>query len=41
DALSRVDAGTYGSCIRCGQPIPAARLEVIPKATMCVPCASA
>lgn len=41
DALSRVDAGTYGSCIRCGQPIPAARLEVMPTATMCVPCASA
>jgi len=41
DALARVDAGTYGICVRCGQPIPAARLEVRPTATMCVPCASA
>ena len=40
DALDRIDAGTYGICIRCGQPIPAARLEVVPTATMCVPCAS-
>ncbi len=40
DALDRIGAGTYGICIRCGKPIPAARLEVVPTATMCVPCAS-
>ncbi|MEV5040883.1 TraR/DksA family transcriptional regulator [Microbacterium sp. LMI1x-1-1.1] len=39
-ALSRVDAGTYGVCERCGRPIPEARLEVRPQATMCVACAS-
>lgn len=39
-ALSRVDAGTYGICDRCGRSIPQARLEVRPQATMCVACAS-
>lgn len=38
-ALARIDDGTYGICIRCGQPIPKGRLEVRPMATMCVPCA--
>ena len=38
-ALERVDAGTYGICVVCGQPIPAARLEVRPMATTCVACA--
>ncbi len=37
-ALSRVDAGTYGTCEACGQPIPRARLEAIPEATLCVGC---
>ena len=37
-ALSRVDAGTYGTCESCGDPIPAARLEVLPEATLCVGC---
>lgn len=41
DALSRVEAGTYGVCARCGEPIPAARLEVRPFAELCVPCAEA
>jgi DnaK suppressor protein len=40
-ALERVDAGTYGVCVRCGRPIPAARLEARPMATMCVACAAA
>ena len=35
-ALERIDAGTYGVCEVCGQPIPAARLEVRPDATRCV-----
>jgi DnaK suppressor protein len=38
-ALARLDAGTYGSCASCTQPIPAARLEVRPFAEHCVPCA--
>ncbi|MFC4138473.1 MULTISPECIES: TraR/DksA C4-type zinc finger protein [unclassified Microbacterium] len=41
DALARVDAGTYGICVGCGKPIPAARLEVRPFADRCVACAEA
>jgi DnaK suppressor protein len=37
-ALTRVDAGTYGLCESCGKPIPPARLEVVPEATLCVSC---
>ena len=40
-ALARVDAGTYGRCLRCGGAIPAARLELRPFAATCVPCAGA
>src|SRR3954469_7245281 len=39
-ALQRLDAGTYGVCESCGNPIPAERLEVRPTARMCVACAS-
>jgi DnaK suppressor protein len=39
-ALARVDAGTYGVCEVCGEPIPAARLEARPTATTCVGCAA-
>ena len=38
-ALSRVDAGTYGSCEVCGGAIPVERLEAVPHATACVGCA--
>lgn len=37
-ALARVHDGTYGSCDRCDGPIGAARLEVVPTTTTCVPC---
>ena len=37
-ALGRLDAGTYGTCEACGNPIPEARLEVLPEATLCVGC---
>lgn len=40
-ALRRVEAGEYGVCERCGEPIPVARLEVLPHATLCVTCAKA
>ncbi|MFP7834391.1 TraR/DksA family transcriptional regulator [Marisediminicola sp. LYQ134] len=36
DALERMDAGTYGLCAVCGEPIPLARLEVRPFARTCV-----
>ncbi|KRB78607.1 DNA-binding protein [Nocardioides sp. Root190] len=38
DALARLEAGTYGTCESCGQPIAAARLEARPAARTCVPC---
>ena len=38
-ALARVEAGSYGTCVRCGQPIPEGRLEARPTATTCVACA--
>lgn len=37
-ALGRLDAGTYGLCESCHKPIPAARLEAVPEATLCVTC---
>lgn len=38
-ALRRLDDGGYGVCEGCGEPIPAARLEVRPFASHCVDCA--
>jgi RNA polymerase-binding transcription factor len=40
-ALSRLAAGTYGTCEPCGQVIPLERLEAIPHASTCVTCAVA
>jgi RNA polymerase-binding transcription factor len=37
-ALGRIDAGTYGACESCGQPIGKARLMAFPRATLCVTC---
>lgn len=39
DALRRVDAGTYGVCERCGQPIGDERLAARPFARFCMACA--
>lgn len=39
-ALGRVEAGSWGRCEVCGEPIPAARLEVRPTARRCVAHAS-
>ena len=39
-ALARVDAGTYGVCTACGQPIDPARLKARPAAALCIACAS-
>ena len=38
-ALERLDAGTYGECDKCGEPISAARLEALPAAQYCINCA--
>jgi DnaK suppressor protein len=37
-ALSRILDGTYGLCVRCGDPIPDARLEIRPYTDSCVGC---
>ncbi len=39
-ALAKLDAGNYGICERCGQPIAEARLEALPYASLCVACKS-
>jgi DnaK suppressor protein len=39
DALVNLNAGHYGTCVRCGEPIAPGRLEAIPSATRCVRCA--
>ena len=39
-ALIKIDAGTYGICERCGQPIPKERLKALPYAALCVACKS-
>lgn len=35
-ALERLDAGTYGYCEVCGNPIGKARMQAFPRATLCV-----
>ena len=37
-ALERIEQGTYGKCVDCGQPIPERRLEAIPWAARDVKC---
>jgi DnaK suppressor protein len=37
-ALARIEAGTYGICASCGQPVGKARLQAFPRATLCVAC---
>lgn len=38
-ALSRLDAGTYGTCGACGEAIDEARLEAVPFTDVCIGCA--
>jgi DnaK suppressor protein len=40
-ALKRIDDGTYGTCVTCGNPIPEKRLEAIPWAARDVKCEQA
>jgi RNA polymerase-binding transcription factor DksA len=37
-ALRRISTGHYGSCHLCDQPIPLARLRILPHARYCGPC---
>jgi DnaK suppressor protein len=39
EALQRMDAGTYGVCEGCGQPVPSPRLLARPFARTCLTCA--
>ena len=40
-ALLRIDEGTYGTCARCGKPIPERRLEAVPTARYDAECQAA
>jgi DnaK suppressor protein len=40
-AIVRIDAGSYGQCEGCGEPIGLARLRARPEARLCVGCQSA
>jgi DnaK suppressor protein len=40
-AIQRLDAGTYGTCVRCGRAISRRRLEVLPYASLCIECQEA
>jgi RNA polymerase-binding transcription factor DksA len=35
-ALSRMDEGVYGICVRCGKPIEKARLKALPYVDLCI-----
>lgn len=39
-ALARIDAGTYGSCEKCGTLIAKGRLEARPSTSFCIGCAA-
>jgi DnaK suppressor protein len=36
EAITRIDAGTYGTCSVCGKVIPEERLDAVPYATLCL-----
>ncbi|MCL2473166.1 MAG: TraR/DksA family transcriptional regulator [Treponema sp.] len=40
-ALTRIQQGRYGLCMKCGKKIPQERLEAIPYALMCIECKTA
>lgn len=37
-ALERIEEGTYGVCVKCGQRISPARLQALPSASLCTSC---
>lgn len=39
DALGRIEAGTFGVCEECGQPITKSRLQAVPYTPYCIDCA--
>ena len=38
EALARLEAGTFGTCVRCGGAIADERLEALPWAARCIEC---
>ena len=39
-ALKRISKGTYGTCVKCGEPIDPRRLKALPTATTCISCSA-
>ncbi len=39
-ALARIDEGTYGECVKCGESIAEKRLEILPETPHCTRCAA-
>ena len=38
-ALARIEDGSYGECLNCGEPIAPGRLKLDPAAAVCIACA--
>jgi RNA polymerase-binding protein DksA len=38
-AIQRLENGSYGVCVECGEPIAEARLKALPVALLCIDCA--
>jgi DnaK suppressor protein len=38
EALVRIEAGEYGECVHCGEPVQERRLEAVPWARHCLRC---
>lgn len=39
-ALDRIKAGTFGTCVRCGEPVSIERLNAVPHTPFCKNCAA-
>ncbi len=38
EALARIEAGEYGECVNCGEPVLEKRLQAVPWARYCLRC---
>ena len=38
EALERMDKGSFGSCVHCGNPVQEGRLKAVPWARHCIEC---
>jgi|GEM_PF-3929285 len=41
DALDNLQSGSYGQCVKCGNPIPRGQLQSDPAASICYGCSQA